>query len=154
MLQHHRKIQSPVTQKQDTGKDEMNLVTINNIWLKCYLKFYEIVPAKMGGYNTLAIALNGVLLVLGKNLKNYCTFLSDIFGSLFSTLTTHANLSLSVNSIIPAISEGIVVLNDFERGFCRIILDSTSNNFIVSYLSFVINIFVNILYIFCPQSLK
>lgn len=132
----------------------MNSVTINNIWLKCYLKFYKIVPAKMGGSYVLAIALNGVKSAFEKNIKNYSNFLSVIVGSLFSTPTIQTNLSSSVISIIPAISEGIVVLNDLDLGFCLIILDVTSNNFILSFLSFVINVFVNILYIFYPQSLE
>ena len=132
----------------------MNSVTINNIWLKCYLKFYKIVPAKMGGSYVLVIALNGVKSAFEKNIKNYSNFLSVIVGSLFSTPTIQTNLSSSVISIIPAISEGIVVLNDLDLGFCLIILDVTSNNFILSFLSFVINVFVNILYIFYPQSLE
>lgn len=132
----------------------MNLVTIYNLWSKCYLNFYKIVAEKMRNFTYLAWAINHKYLFFEKNFKKNYTFLSDIFGSLSSTLTTHINLSLSLSSIIPAISEGIVVLNDFERGFCRIIFDSTSNNFIISYLSFVINIFVNILYIFYPQYIK
>lgn len=132
----------------------MNSVTINNIWLKCYLKFYKIVPAKMGGSYALAIALNGIKLIFEKNIKNYLSFCSVIVGSLFSTPTTQTNLSSSLSSIMPAISEGIVVLNDLDFGFCLIIFDVTSNNFILSFLSFVINIFVNILYIFYPQNLK
>ncbi len=132
----------------------MNSVTINNIWLKCYLKFYKIVADGMRGSQVLAIALNKLYGVLIKNIKIYSSFLSVIVGSLFSTPTIQTNLSLSVSSIIPAISEGIVVLNDLDFGFCLIILDVTSNNFILSFLSFVVNIFVNMLYIFYPHSLK
>ena len=144
-----------VTQKKTTREDRMIVVTINNIWLKCYLKFYKIVPAKMGGSNNvLAIALNGKYYFFEKNIKNQFCFLIDIFGSLSSTLTTQTNFSSSESSMIPAISEGMVVLNDFDFGFCRMILDVTSNNFILSFLSFVINIFVKILYIFYPQIKK
>lgn len=142
----------------------MIVVTINNLWLKCYLNIcimqkcvftdVHLVADKMRSSNVLAIALNGVNYFLEKNIKNHSCFLSDILGSLSSTLTTQINLSLSESSIIPAISEGIVVLNDFDLGFCRIMLDVTSNNFIISFLSFVINIFVNILYIFYPQTIK
>lgn len=129
-------------------------VTISNIWLKCYLNFYKIVADRMRGSQQLAIALNGVYLVLVKNIKIYSSFLRVIVGSLFSTPTIQTNLSLSVISMMPAISDGIVVLNDFDFGFCLIIFDVTSNNFILSFLSFVVNIFVNILYIFYPHSLE
>ena len=124
----------------------MNLVTINNIWLKCYLKFYEIVPAKMGGYNTLAIALNGVLLVLGKNLKKfYCFFATLIFISLSSTNTCQRILSLSERFNALTISTGIVVLNDLECEVCKFAVDSNSNSFIPPFMSFLVNIFDNIL---------
>ena len=140
--------------KTDYREDRMIVVTINNIWLKSYLSFVKWVADKMRSLNTLAIALNGKYYFSEKNIKNHSCFLSDILGSLSSTLTIQTNLSLSESSIIPAISEGIVVLNDLDFGFCRITLDVTSNNFILSYLSFVINIFVNILYILYPQSIE
>lgn len=132
----------------------MFVVTINNLWLKCYLKLCKIVPVEMGSLYILAVALKHRYLIFEKNIKKYYNFLRVIIGSLFSTPTSQTNLSLSVNSIMPAISEGMVVLNDFDLGFCRIIFDSTSNNFILSYLSFIINIVDNILYIFYPHSIK
>lgn len=142
--------------KQVTGKDEMNLVTIHYLWFKSYLNFIKWVADGMRGYYGLAIALNKLYGVSSKkiNKKIHSTFSSVIFGLLSSTLTTHANLSSSDSSIIPAISEGIVVLNDLDLGFCRIILEVTSNNFIISFLSFVVNIFVNKVYIFYPQLTK
>ena len=129
-------------------------VTIYYIWLKCYLNFNKIVSDGKRSYTILAVALNSFYYFLEKNIRNYSCFLSDILGSLSSTLTTHTNLFESESSIIPAISEGIVVLNDFDFGFCRIMLDVTSNNFMLSFLSFVINIFDNILYIIYPQTTK
>ena len=142
MLQHLASTQ--VTKNKTTRVDSMNSVTIYYIWLKCYLNLFNIVAAGMRGCNQLAIALNKILLFLEKNIRNYSDFLSIITGSLSLTLTSQTNFCSSESSIIPAISDGIVVLNDFERGFCRIIFDFTSNNFIHSYLSFVINIFDNI----------
>lgn len=130
----------------------MNSVTNYYIWLKCYLNLFKLVADGMRSYNVLAIALNDFYKVSKKNIiETVYPFLMLIIMSLSSADTSHFSWSSVVNSKIPAISEGIVVLNDFERGFCCITLDFTSNNFIHSFLSFVINIFVNILYIFYPQ---
>lgn len=45
-------------------------VTINNIWLKCYLKFYKIVADKMRSIHSLALALDDFKKSLIKKLKN------------------------------------------------------------------------------------
>ena len=129
----------------------MNLVTINNIWLKCYLNFNKIVADGMRSTNELVVALNDFYFVLEKNNKRNYSFFRVILISLLLVFTSQTSLSSSVNSRMPAISEGIVVLNDFDFGFCSMTLDFTSNNFIPPCLSFVINIFDNILYIFYPQ---
>ena len=140
----------------------MNSVTNSYIWLKYYLSFYlfakaniknfKIVANGMRGYNSLAIALNDFYSVSKKNInETVYSFFMLIIMSLSSADTSQFILSPLESSKIPAISEGIVVLKDFERGFCCITFDFTSNNFIHSFLSFVINIFVNILYIFYPQ---
>ena len=124
----------------------MNLVTINNLWLKCYLKFYKIVPAEMGSNNQLAIALNSIYFVLEKNIKDiYCFFATLIFISLSSTYTCQRILSLSDKFKALTISTGIVVLNDLECAVCKFAVDSNSNNFIPPFMFFVINIFDNIL---------
>ena len=131
----------------------MNLVTINNIWLKCYLKFYKIVPAEMGGLNRLAVALDSVKFVLGKIIKKfYCFFAIFIFISFSSTYTCQRILSLSERCNALTISTGIVVLNDFEWAVCKFAVDSNSNNFIPPFMLFFINIFDNILYIIYPHS--
>lgn len=139
-------------------------VTINNLWLKCYLNIcimhnraftnFHIVADKMRSLNIIAIALNGKYFFFEKKLnENVYSFLMLMIMLLSSALTSQVNLSSLVNSKIPAISEGIVVRNDFERGFCCITFDLTSNNFIPPFLLFFINIYDNILYIFYPQNL-
>ena len=54
--------------KQTTRRDRMNSVTINNIWLKCYLKLFKLVAVEMRGSKVSAIALNGVNFFLEKNI--------------------------------------------------------------------------------------
>lgn len=105
----------------------------------------------MGSSNVLAKAINVYTILILKNIKKikdcvYSFFMVTTILSLLE-LTSHNNLLLFVSSNIPTISEGMVVLNDFDFGFCCITFDFTSNNFIPPCLSFVINIFVNILYI-------
>ena len=126
----------------------MNLVTYNTIRLICYIKFFCMAPHEVAGSPILARAIDFFYRVL-KQLKKICVysfFMVTIISS-FWELTSQDNLLVSVNSSIPTISDGIVVLNDLEFGFCCMTFDFTSNNFIPPCLSFVINIFVNILYI-------
>ena len=138
----------------------MNSVTNKYIWLKCYLnlclfvKQYlhksELVADGMRGLQSISDSVKCLLLFFVKKLLNddsYC-FLSLTVISLFSVETSHANLSLSSSSSIPTISDGMVVLNDLDFGFCNITLDFTSNNFITPFMLFLVNIFDNILYIF------
>lgn len=131
-------------------------VTKYTIWLKNYLNLsYDKINSptqSRGDLTTLARAINNLKLILKfkKKYKKIHSLITDITGLLFSTLTIHFNLSLFFKFIIPAISDGIVVLKDFERGFCLMILDSTSNNFMTSFLSFLVNIFVMEVYIFYP----
>lgn len=136
----------------------MNFVTINNLWLKCYLNIcimhnraftnFHIVADKMRSLNKLAIALNGVLIILDKNIKKFhCFFAIFIFISLPSTYTCQRILSLSERFNALTISTGIVVLNDLECAVCKFAVDSNSNNFIPPFMSFLLNIFDNILYI-------
>ena len=124
-------------------------VTINSLWLKCYLKFYKIVPVKMGGYNTLAIALNKLNGVLIKkfNKKIYSFFATLITNSSSSAKIVQEILSFSDKFNALTTSVGIVVLKDLECDACKLAVDSTSNNFIPPFMFFFINIFVNMLYI-------
>ena len=126
----------------------MNLVTYNNIRLKCYINFFCMAPHEVVGSPMLARAIANFYTIRTK-LKKICvySFFMVTTISSFCELTSQDNLLLSVSSSIPTISDGIVVLNDFEFGFCCMTFDFTSNNFIPPCLSFVINIFVNILYI-------
>ena len=124
-------------------------VTINNLWLKCYLKFYKIVPVKMGGLYTLAIALNKLNGVLIKkfNKKIYSFFATLITNSSSSAKIVQEILSFSDKFNALTTSVGIVVLKDLECDACKLAVDSTSNNFIPPFMFFFINIFVNMLYI-------
>lgn len=124
----------------------MIVVTIINLWLKCYLKFYKIVADKMRSSNTLAVAINSIYLVLEKNIKkDYCFFATLIFMSLSSTNTCQSILSLSDKFNALTISTGIVVRNDRECDVCKFAVDSNSNNFIPPFMSFLVNIYDNIL---------
>lgn len=123
----------------------MIVVTIINIWLKCYLKFYKIVADIMRSSNRLAVALNGYHSYFEKNIKNYCFFATLIFMSLSSTNTCQRILSLSDKFRALTISTGIVVLNDLECEVCKFAVDSNSNNFIPPFMYFLVNIFDNIL---------
>ena len=124
----------------------MNSVTNIYLWLKCYLKFYKIVAVEMRSYITVAMAINYLYLFSEKNLKKiYCFLLTVQTNSLSSTSTFHDNLSLSDKFKACTISTGTVVRKDFECEVCRFTVDSNSNNFIHSFLLFLINIFDNIL---------
>lgn len=133
----------------------MNFVTYNNIRLKCYinvskchLDIFYMAPHEVVGSPILAKAID-IFYNVSLKLKKICvySFFMVTTISSFWELTSQDNLLLSVSSSIPTISEGMVVRNDFEFGFCCMTFDFTSNNFIPPCLSFVINIFVNILYI-------
>ena len=153
MRQHLASAQ--VTKKQNTYEDEMISVTISYIWLKCYLNFYKIVAEGMRSSKVLARAIGNEYLFLIKKLnENVYSFFKFTIMLLSSALTSQHNRSSLVNSKIPTISEGIVVRSDFERGFCWITFDLTSNNFIPPFMLFFINIFDNILYIFYPQLIQ
>ena len=132
----------------------MNSVTNKYIWLKCYLNFNKIVADGMRSFSN----------VLANAIFNECSFLEkklkEIVNYFLSTLTTNSSSSANiVQEIISfsdrfnalTISEGIVVLKDFECDACRFATDSTSNNFIPPFMFFLINIFANILYIGYPQ---
>ena len=130
-------------------------VTNNYIWLKCYLNLFKIVADGMRSSNVLARAIRNQYSFFKKNLnENVYSFLMLMMMLLSSAFTSQDNLSSLVNSNIPTISDGIVVRNDFERGYCCITFDLTSNNFIPPFMLFFINIFDNILYIFYPQLRK
>lgn len=130
-------------------------VTNNYIWLKCYLNLFKIVADGMRSSKVLARAIRNQYSFFKKNLnENVYSFLMLMMMLLSSAFTSQDNLSSLVNSNIPTISDGIVVRNDFERGFCCITFDLTSNNFIPPFMLFFINIFDNILYIFYPQLRK
>lgn len=127
----------------------MNSVTNKYIWFKCYLNLFKLVADGMRGLQSFSECFKCLLLFLFKKIiKNYNSFLTVIDSSLSTVVTSQDNLSLSESSSIPTICEGMVVLNDFDFGFCNITLDFTSNNFITPFLLFFINIFDNILYIF------
>ena len=107
----------------------------------------------MRSSNTLARAIADKYSFLEKKLK-------EIVYSFLSTFTTNSSSSANiVQEIISfsdrfnalTISEGIVVRKDLECDACRFAVDSTSNNFIPPFMFFLINIFVNILYICYPQ---
>lgn len=156
LLRLHKKIEST--------EDKMFRVTNYYVWLKCYLNIcvtsicgitnVRIVADKMRCNTFVANAINKFYTTFNKKINKIYSFLRVITISLFSAFTDHNNLFPLLNSKRPTISEGIVVLNDFEFGFCCITLDLTSNNFIHSFLSFVINIFDNNLYIFYLLSFK
>ncbi len=121
-------------------------VTINYLWVKCYLKFYKIVADKMRGSQALAIALNKLYGVFEKNINRFYSFLVTlIFISLSSTCTCQSILSLSFKFNALTISTGIVVLNDREWAVCKFAVDSNSNNFMPPFMYFLVNIFDNIL---------
>ena len=132
----------------------MQFVTYCNIWLKCYLKLFNYFMIVADGKRSSNVLVNTIgnfyKLIFEKNikeLKNFYSFFKVTIISLFWDWTSQDNLSVFCNSSIPTISEGMVVLNDLDRGFCCITLDLTSNNFIPPYILFFINIFDNILYI-------
>ncbi len=129
----------------------MSFVTYVIFWLKCYINFLYIVAGEKRGSNVLANAIDNFYnAIFEKNIKKIISFYSFFKVTMISSFwdcTSQANLSVFFNSNIPTISEGMVVLNDFDLGFCCITLDLTSNNFIPPYLLFFINIFDNILYI-------
>ena len=129
-------------------------VTINNIWLKCYLKFYKIVADRMRGYNTLAIALNKLYGVLTKNInkKIHSFFETLITNSSSSAKIVQHTLSFSDKFNAFTTSVGIVVLKDLECDACKFAVDSTSNNFIPPFMFFLVNICVNMLYICYPHN--
>ena len=128
----------------------MNSVTNKYIWFKCYLNLFKLVAGGMRGLQSISDSFKCLLLFFVKKLINdgYYCFLIFTEISLLSVVTSQVNLSLSSSSRIPTISEGMVVLNDLDLGFCNITLDFTSNNFITPFMLFFINIFDNILYIF------
>ncbi len=131
-------------------------VTINNLWLKCYLKFYKIVADRMRGLYVLAIALNKFYGVLIKkiNKKTY-SFLATLITNLSSSAKiVQEILSFSDKFNALTTSVGIVVLKDLECDACKLAVDSTSNNFIPPFMYFFINIFVNMLYICYPHNLN
>lgn len=125
----------------------MIFVTINNIWLKCYLNFNKIVADGMRSLNSLAVALNGIYSFLEKNInENVYSFLSTLTtNSSSSASIVQSNVSFTDKFNALTISEGIVVLKDFECDACRFAVDSTSNNFIPPFMFFFINIYDNIL---------
>lgn len=131
----------------------MFVVTINNLWLKSYLSFVKWVADKMRGLNTLAIALNRLILFFYKkiNEKVYSFLETLITNSSSSAKIVQEILSFSDKSNALTTSVGIVVLKDLECDACKLAVDSTSNNFIPPFLLFLINIYVNILYICYPQ---
>lgn len=131
----------------------MNLAANCNIWLKCYIILCYIVADEKRCSKYLARAIANLKLILEKNIKN-CKFYSFSFfvivmiiWSFFDEIV-QSNLSLSLRCNALTISTGTVVLKERECAVCKFTVDSNSNNFIFSFLSFVINMFVNKLYIF------
>lgn len=131
----------------------MFVVTITNLWLKSYLSFVKWVADKMRGLNTLAVALNRFMLFFYKkiNEKVYSFLETLITNSSSSAKIVQEILSFSDKFNALTTSVGIVVLKDLECDACKLAVDSTSNNFIPPFLLFLINIYVNILYICYPQ---
>lgn len=139
----------------------MSFVTYFNIWLKCYINLfncYYIVADGKRSSNVLANAIVSYDIFVLKNIKKIKDFVYSFFTvtTILSSceFTSQESLLLFDSSKIPAISEGMVVLNDFDFGFCCITFDVTLNNFIPPFLLFFVNIFVNILYIIYPQKNK
>ena len=131
----------------------MFVVTITNLWLKSYLSFVKWVADKMRSLNILAIALNRFMLFFYKkiNEKVYSFLETLITNSSSSAKIVQEILSFSDKFNALTTSVGIVVLKDLECDACKLAVDSTSNNFIPPFLLFLINIYVNILYICYPQ---
>lgn len=137
----------------------MIAVTINDIWLKCYLNIcimckcdftnIHIVADKMRSIKTLAIALNKLNGVSIKkiNKKIHSTFstLISVFPSLYSTIQfTLSPISAPRNFMI---SLGIVVLADELFGRAIEILDSYSNTFISPiFVNHYIYIYTQVIY--------
>ncbi len=132
----------------------MFAVTTCYLWLKCYLNFYKIVADKMRSYNILAIAINYICCFLEKNIIiiSYSFLETLITNSSSSAKIVQQILSFSDKFKALTTSVGIVVLKDFEWDACKFAVDSTSNNFIPPFMYFLINIFVNILYICYPHN--
>lgn len=135
--------------KNKSHGSESISVTIINIWLKSYLSFFKWVADRMRGCNGLAIALNKLYPILTKkiNKKIYCFFSTLMTNSSSSANIVQQILSFSDRFSALTTSVGIVVLKDFEWDACKFAVDSTSNNFIPPFMYFLVNIFVNILYI-------
>ena len=143
--------------KNRTHGSESILVTINYLWLKCYLSFclfveanikkFKIVADGMRSFNALANAINKLYSFLEKNInENVYSFLSTLTtNSSSSASIVQSSVSFTDRSNALTISEGIVVLSDFECDACRFAVDSTSNNFIPPFMLFFINIYDNIL---------
>ena len=123
-------------------------VTINNIWLKCYLKFYKIVADKMRNIYRLALALDDFKKSLIKKIKkhysSFSTFIS-VFPSVYSTIQlTLSPISAPKNFIT---SLGIVVLADKLFGRATEILDSYSNTFMPPiFVNHYIYIYAQVIY--------
>ena len=104
----------------------MKLVTINNIWLKCYLNIcimckcdftnIHIFEDKMRSSKTLAVALNKLNGVLFNkiNKKIYSFFATLIMNSSSSAKIVQLILSFSDKFNALTTSEGIVVLKELE----------------------------------------
>lgn len=99
----------------------MNFVTQNNIYSKCYLNLFEIVPQRMGSISLLAVAIANFKSILEKNInyKCYSSFSNIISKGLFSPLAwkDHFILSPFFRSSILIASLGIIVLNVDAFGF-------------------------------------
>ena len=83
--------------KNKTRGRESILVTIINLWLKCYLKFYKIVADKMRSKYILARAITKYKLILRKKYKNYksnfSTFTDETSFVSSSSVKIHLTLS-------------------------------------------------------------
>ena len=96
----------------------MIVVTIINLWLKCYLKFYKIVSREMSGLYVLALAIANLILFLAKKYENYksnfstFTDVTSLVSS--SSVKIHFTLSPLDSPSLSTISLGIVILNEPE----------------------------------------
>ena len=132
----------------------MHVVTYCNIYSKCYINLFTwfcIVARGKRSSNVLVSVIANYGVSVFKNIKKYVNYYKSFFTVTIKSSpwedTSQTNVLASDIFMMFTISEGIVVLSDFDFGFCNITLDFTSNNFIPPFLSFVINIYVNISYI-------
>lgn len=96
----------------------MKFVANYYIWSKYYITFCHVVANGKRGSQQLARAIADCRDYLEKNIKNGYSFLMRTIICPSFIPTSQTSLSLSCTSNTLQISEGIVVRNDLDLGFC------------------------------------